>query len=69
MSYSPGSGGQYKADHPERAREYQRRDNAKRTRAKHEWVRANFRCSVCGGPMGDRRSKRCRECSVRGTMS
>jgi hypothetical protein len=54
-------GGRYKRANPEKAREYQRRDNAKRAKAKRDWARENRkRCLDCGDPIWH--ENRCRPC-------
>ena len=44
----------YKGLNPDRAREYNRRSNARRNASKREWDRTRGRatCPRCGGPMG-----------------
>jgi hypothetical protein len=52
--------GQYKRDHPEKTREYQRRDNAKRSQAKQRAWRGV--CVDCGGETSRRDVARCLSC-------
>jgi hypothetical protein len=60
MSEPRTASGRYKRDNPEKAREYQRRDNAKRSKEKQEAWRGV--CVDCGGQTSSPVRKRCRSC-------